>query len=56
MHCYICDREDDLITFDKVQGKYSPCTVCQAIIEETLEEFEDNDDDEGEPSLDHAES
>jgi hypothetical protein len=41
MRCYICDKDDDLIYFDKVLGEYSPCTVCQAIIEETLEEFEE---------------
>lgn len=54
MHCYICDREDGLITFDKDLGEYSPCTVCQAFIAEILEDFEEPD--ESEPSVDHTES
>lgn len=41
MHCYICDREDDLITFNYDRGEYGPCTTCQTIIEETLAEFEE---------------
>lgn len=44
MHCAICDREDDLITFDRVRGVFSDCTVCQAIIDETLAEFVSEDD------------
>lgn len=46
MHCAICDREDDLITFDKVTQRFSDCTVCQAIIDETLAEFSAEDDTE----------
>lgn len=41
MRCYICDRNDTLIHYDRVRHEYGPCTVCQAIIQETLEEFED---------------
>ena len=51
MRCYICDREDDLIVFDKGHQEFGPCTVCQAIIQETLEEF-----DEGQSSVDYPES
>lgn len=47
MHCPICDREDDLITFDKVRGQFGDCVVCQAIIEETISEFEEIEDDGG---------
>lgn len=43
MHCYICDKDDSLISFDKEHGEYSPCSTCQAIIEETLQEFEEVD-------------
>lgn len=46
MHCPICDREDDLITFNKERQRYGDCTVCQAIIEETLEEFGEDEDEE----------
>ncbi len=54
MRCYICDRDDDLINFDKVRGEFGPCTVCQAIIEQTLEEFDEPD--ESQSSVDHTES
>jgi len=53
MHCYICDREDDLITYDKVRGEFGPCTTCQAIIEETLQEFEEIDT-EGQSTVDYT--
>lgn len=53
MKCYICDRDDDLINFDWDQQEFGPCTVCQAIIEETLEDFEEPD--EGQSDLDYAE-
>lgn len=46
MRCYICDRNDGLITFDKVEQAYGPCTVCQAAIDECLEQFEDVEEDE----------
>lgn len=54
MHCAICDREDDLITFDKVRGVFSDCTACQAVIEETLAEFEEPEI-ESQPSVDNTE-
>lgn len=44
MHCFICDREDDLITFDKLTQSFSPCTDCQEAITECLEDFEEEDD------------
>lgn len=44
MHCPICDREDDSITFDRKTGTFTDCLVCQAVIAETLEEFEDPDE------------
>lgn len=48
MHCPICDRDDSLISFNKVTGKFSDCTTCQAIIAECLDEFEDEEEpDEG---------
>lgn len=46
MKCPICDREDDLIAFNKVTGKFGDCVVCQAIVEETLEEFDWEDVDD----------
>jgi hypothetical protein len=46
MHCHICDREDDLISFDKVTKTFSPCTVCQIAIDECLEGFEEPEDAE----------
>jgi len=41
--CYICNREDDLITYDKARKEYGPCTVCQAIIQEALDEFKEEE-------------
>lgn len=41
MHCPICDRDDSAIAFNKVTGKFGDCTVCDAIVEECLGEFED---------------
>lgn len=46
MKCAICDREDALITYDKVTKKFGDCTVCQAIIDETLEYFDEDEEDE----------
>jgi hypothetical protein len=43
VRCYICDRDDDLITFDKTTQSYSPCTVCQEAINECLETFEEEE-------------
>jgi hypothetical protein len=43
VRCYICDRDDDLITFDKITQSYSPCTVCQEVINECLETFEEEE-------------
>lgn len=43
MRCFICDREDDLISFDKVEGKFSPCGDCQRAIEECLDGYDHAD-------------
>lgn len=43
MRCDICDKEDDLISFDKSTGKFCPCGTCQAVIDETIREFEEID-------------
>jgi hypothetical protein len=44
MHCPICDREDETISFDKKTGKFTDCQVCQAVIDDCLEEFEEPDE------------
>jgi len=46
MHCAICDREDDSISFNPKTGQFSDCSVCQSVIDETLEEFEHEDENE----------
>jgi hypothetical protein len=48
MHCYICDKQDDGIQFDKVTQEYGPCLVCLAIIQDCLDDFKDDEkvDDE----------
>ena len=40
MHCYICDREDDLISFNKKDKTFDPCNVCQAIIDDCIAGYE----------------
>lgn len=46
MHCAICDKEDDKISYDKLTGEFSPCGECQAVIDECLAEFDFEDEDE----------
>lgn len=46
MHCYICDKQDDLIQFDKVEQCYGPCSVCMAIIQDCLDDFADPEEQE----------
>lgn len=43
MRCYICDRIDDLISYEKLTHEYTPCVVCQAIIQQTIEEYDTED-------------
>lgn len=43
MRCAICDKDDDLITFDKVAGVFSPCGECQASIQECLDGYDHAD-------------
>lgn len=55
MHCYICDREDDLIIIEPQTQLSGPCTVCQAAINECLEEYDQEDaTPENFPRLDHT--
>jgi hypothetical protein len=44
IRCFICDTEDAQIHFDKDKGMFTPCTQCQSIISECLEEFDNEDD------------
>lgn len=46
MKCPICDREDATISFDKHTGKFGDCTTCQAIIDETLADFDEIEDED----------
>lgn len=46
MKCPICDREDSTISFNKNTGKFGDCTVCQAIIDETLADFDEVEDED----------
>ena len=40
MHCHICDREDDLISYDKLSQEFSCCTTCQAVIDDCIAGYE----------------
>lgn len=46
MHCAICDRDDDTITYNKATGEFSDCSVCQSAIDECLESYDEEEDDE----------
>lgn len=41
MRCYICDREDDLITYDEHYGCFNPCKQCEDVIADCLADFEE---------------
>lgn len=43
MHCYICDKQDDLIQFDKATQEFGPCSVCLAVIQDCLDDFKDDE-------------
>jgi cytidine deaminase len=45
MHCDICDRDHESVTFDASKREFTPCNVCQEVIDETLAEFEDQDEE-----------
>lgn len=40
MHCLICDKEDDIISYDKLTGEFSPCGECQEAIDDCLDGYE----------------
>lgn len=44
MRCAICNSEDDSITFDKQDGRFSPCRTCQDVIYDCITSYENNDD------------
>lgn len=46
MRCYICNREDDLISFDHRDDKPGPCRVCLEVIYDTLDSFGNDTDNE----------
>lgn len=38
--CHICDKDDDLITYDKKRGEFTACGVCEAVIQECVDSYE----------------
>lgn len=40
LHCQICDKEDNSISYDRVTGEFTPCLECQEAIQECLAEFD----------------
>ncbi len=36
LKCDICDHEDDLISYDRQTGTFSPCGTCQAVIDDCI--------------------
>lgn len=47
MKCDICDREDDLISFNKREQRFSPCTTCQAVIQDCIDGYPELDYEPG---------
>lgn len=45
MRCYICDTEDDSITFDRETSSFSPCGVCQEVIFDCLVGYDEEESD-----------
>lgn len=48
MHCDICDREDDNIQYDKIDKTFSPCGVCEAVIDDCIAGYPPIDPTDGE--------
>lgn len=46
MRCYICDKEDDAISYDRRYQEYSPCGACQEVIYECLMGYDNDGDDD----------
>ncbi len=46
MRCAICDCQDDTITYNRYEGRFSPCKTCQSVIQETLSAYDEVEDDE----------
>lgn len=45
MRCKLCDEEDPTITFDEVKGNFTDCRECQAVIQEALDDFADEEEE-----------
>jgi len=55
MRCKLCDAEDNTISWDPVKKDFTDCQECQSVIQEALDDFaEEEDEDESKPELDHA--
>lgn len=52
MKCYICDREDDLISFDRAYETFNPCHTCQEVIDDCIAGYGTEDEV---PELEEAE-
>jgi hypothetical protein len=44
MRCYICDSQDDNISWDPKDGRYRSCFVCQGIITDCVATEPDDED------------
>lgn len=45
MRCYICDAQDDNISWDPRDKRFRPCFVCQGVITEALAERSEDKED-----------
>lgn len=50
MRCSICDTILDTVQLDRYNN-IKPCTDCQAVIKETVDEFDDVEPDDEEESV-----
>jgi hypothetical protein len=42
-HCYICDKNMDEVRLDHRDLKPRPCTECETVIAELVQEYDDTD-------------
>lgn len=45
IRCYICDAQDDNISWDPLDGRFRPCFTCQGIITEAVTSVSEDEED-----------
>lgn len=45
MRCNICDTDDTDLPFDNITLIFGPCSACQDMIDETVAEYDENEEE-----------